>query len=169
MNRQALEQALRDATAYWLAAAEKQLGRHFPLPEIRFDLRGQAAGQYRGHPLPCIRYNLELAGRQPEAFLRRTPGHEVAHYVIHQMHPRQRLRPHGPEWRQLMESLGLEPSRCHEFDTGGVTTRRQRRFSYRCACRKHELSATRHNRVIRGQAEYRCTHCGERLVAQSRN
>ncbi len=164
-----MRQALHEATAYWVERAANLTGRRFALPHIRFDLRGQAAGQYRGHPRPCIRYNLELARHQFDAFLRRTPGHEVAHYIIHQMHPRRRIRPHGPEWRKLMESLGLDPSRCHEFDTGMVPTRRQRRFPYHCGCRTHELSATRHNRMRRGQAEYHCASCGERLEPVTEN
>ena len=158
-----MRQTLAEATAYWVEQAARLTGRRFALPHIRFDLKGRAAGQYRSHPHPCIRYNLELASQQFDAFLDRTPGHEVAHYVIHQMHPGRRVRPHGPEWRKLMENLGLDPSRCHEFDMSKVPTRRQRRFPYRCRCQTHELSATRHNRIRRSQAEYRCKRCGQRL------
>ncbi len=158
-----MRQALHEATAHWVEQAARLTGRRFALPHIRYDLKGRAAGQYLSHPHPCIRYNLALAKQQFDAFLERTPGHEVAHYVIHQMHPKGRVKPHGPEWRELMKKLGLDPSRCHEFDTSGVPTRRQRRFPYRCGCRTHELSATRHNRVRRGQVDYRCAMCGERL------
>ncbi|BAO44656.1 SprT family zinc-dependent metalloprotease [Thiolapillus brandeum] len=160
-----IRQALEEATIYWLEKASRLLGQSFEPPLLRFDLRGQAAGQYRSHPRPCIRYNLDLAALQFDAFLARTPGHEVAHYVIDQRFPNQRLRPHGPEWRDLMHGLGLDASRCHEFSLEGVPTRRQRRHAYRCACREHELSSTRHNRVLRGQAEYRCRSCGKVLVS----
>jgi SprT protein len=160
-----MREALTEATRYWLEKAGILLDRHFDLPLIRFDLRGQAAGQYRSHPRPCIRYNLILATAQFDAFLERTPGHEVAHYIIDQLHPHRRTRPHGPEWRRLMQDLGLDASRCHVFNLDAVTTHRQRRFSYRCACREHHLSATRHNRILRGQAEYRCRSCGKVLVS----
>ena len=157
--------ALAEATRYWVEKAGILLDRHFDLPLIRFDLQGQAAGQYRSHPRPCIRYNLVLAAAQFDAFLERTPGHEVAHCIIDQLHPQRRTRPHGPEWRQLMKDLGLDASRCHTFILDEVPTRRQRRFDYRCACQAHRLSATRHNRILRGQAEYRCGSCGEVLVS----
>jgi len=62
-----------------------------------------------------------------------------------------------------MTAFGLEPSRCHEFDLAQVSTRRQRRFRYRCDCREHELSATRHNRILRGEQRYSCRKCGREL------
>ncbi|WP_456375800.1 SprT family zinc-dependent metalloprotease [Thiolapillus sp.] len=160
-----IRQALTDATAHWLEKARILLGRGFDMPEIRFDLRGQAAGQYRNHPQPCIRYNLSMAAGQLESFLARTPGHEVAHYVIDQLHGRRNIRPHGSEWRQLMADLGLDAARCHCYSLEKVPTRHQQRYLYRCACQNHELSATRHNRILRGKAEYRCRRCGETLVS----
>ncbi len=160
-----MRQGLEEATGYWLEQASQLLERSFDPPWLRFDLRGQAAGQYRSHPRPCIRYNLDLAALQFDAFLARTPGHEVAHYVIDQLFPGQGLRPHGPEWRSLMTALGLDSSRCHEFKLEGVPARRQRRHKYRCACQEHALSTTRHNRVLRGQARYHCRRCGEVLVS----
>ncbi|MGQ7159007.1 SprT family zinc-dependent metalloprotease, partial [Escherichia coli] len=30
----------------------------------------------------------------------------------------------------------------------------------------HQLTVRRHNRVVRGEAVYRCVHCGEQLVAK---
>jgi SprT protein len=42
----------------------------------------------------------------------------------------------------------------------GIPTRSQRRYSYRCDCLIHHLSARRHNLIARGAAGYRCRHCG---------
>lgn len=151
-------------TRQWLERAETHWGRPLEPVEVRFDLKGAAAGQYRFHPRPCIRYNAELAAQQFEAFCARTPPHEVAHHVVARFHEGRRVRPHGPEWQSVMRAFGLEPSRCHDFDLEGVTTRRQRRYRYRCACREHELSATRHNRMVRGERIYICRSCGEALV-----
>ena len=155
---------LVEITRHWLEQAEVHFGRKLEPVEVRLDLRGRSAGQYRSHPHPIIRYNPEMAAAQFGAFCARTPPHEVAHHAVAQHHGLDGVKPHGPEWQAVMTAFGLEPSRCHEFDLSRVTTRRQRRFRYRCACREHELSATRHNRILRGEQCYSCRNCGEVLV-----
>jgi SprT protein len=110
-----------------------------------------------------IRYNLQMASLQPERFLSETVTHEVAHLLTWLLHGRN-ARPHGPEWQSMMRFLGIEsPRRCHDF-RGGEPARRQRRWSYRCACRTHHLSTTRHNRIQKG-ARYQCAACGGALQA----
>ena len=132
-----------------------------PDPVIRFDLRGQAAGQVRWHqPGGCeIRYNLDIARRHQHDFLARTVPHEVAHLLTVACHGR--TSPHGPEWRAMMQYLGVSnPTRCHDYSVDEDLVRRQRRWRYQCACRGHQLSTTRHKRIQRGTTIYRCSICG---------
>ncbi len=150
-------------TRGWLERAEVLMGQEFAPVQVRFDLCGAAAGQYRIHPAPCIRYNAALAARQFEDFCARTPPHEVAHHVVAQLHGHCGARPHGPEWRAVMRRFGLQPERCHDYDLSGLQVHRHRRFHYRCDCGTHALSATRHNRVQRGERSYFCRRCGKRL------
>ncbi len=138
-----------------------------PRVEVRFDLRGLAAGQYRcewrdGRPRCLIRFNPEVFALDPEQHLRETVAHEVAHHLTFHLHPR--ARPHGPEWAAWMAFFGLEARARGGYRVDGIRARRQRRFGYRCACdgREHALSATRHNRIQRG-VRYRCPRCGETL------
>lgn len=161
------QQALLEITHYWITKAEKLYEQTFPMPEVRFDLRGQSAGQYRGGAHPCIRYNMEMAAPQFEAYSHRTPPHEVAHYIVDCLHPNKHFKPHGFQWQELMQAFGLEPSRCHQYDLENVRQRKQRRFVYQCACQEHQLSATRHNRVQYRGMNYRCIKCGETLQLAS--
>lgn len=133
------------------------------VPEIRFDLRGQAAGQFRidVSGLAVIRYNPTLLARHEHEFLAQTVPHEVAHYLTF-LHFGRGVRPHGEEWRQIMLELGADPRRCHTFDTSGTVTRRVRRYAYHCECSDHALSSIRHHRVLRG-ASYLCKRCGQPL------
>lgn len=140
------------------------LGRATPKINIRCDLKGQAAGKVTWRPgePPLVRYNLDMARHQPEAFVQETVPHEIAHVLCHLLHPR--ARPHGPEWRVIMQRLGAEPKRCHAFEIPKTASRkRQQRWPYQCHCREHLLSSTRHYRVVRGQSSYQCTSCGETL------
>lgn len=135
-----------------------------PVPEIRFDLRGMTAGQciWRRRRTPVLRFNLRLAEDHRDDFVTTTVAHEVAHLVTIACHGK--APPHGEEWRAVMRHLGIgNPERCHRYAVDSSGLRRQRRWAYACDCREHQLSTTRHNRVRRDQAEYRCRHCGGRL------
>jgi SprT protein len=148
-----------------LDAGVKLIGREVAMPEIRFDLRGQAAGQFRmdAASRALIRYNPALLARHETEFLAQTVPHEVAHYLT-LLHFGRGVRPHGEEWRQIMRALGTDPSRCHQFDVSGIAARRVRRFAYHCDCGDHALTSIRHHRVLRG-ARYLCKRCGQALRA----
>jgi SprT protein len=165
----ALAQRLEAETHAWLERGRPlclQAGRRLPDVAVRLDLRGASAGQlrqYRNGDL-VIRYNLAMAAAQPEAFIAQTVPHEVAHVITHVCHGR--VRPHGAEWRRVMAWFGFdEPTRCHDFAPPGGPSRRQRRWDYRCGCREHQLSTTRHNRAQQGLA-YICRACGMPLRYQ---
>lgn len=166
MDPAALTAQLRQATGTCIERAAPLLpGQARQLRDIglRFDLRGRAAGQTRlgTRGKLEIRYNLEIAGLQPDAFARETVPHEVAHVVTWLLHGH-RARPHGTEWQAVMHHLGIpSPRRCHDFDMPPV--RRQRRWPYRCACRVHQLSTTRHRRVQQQGIRYHCSTCGAAL------
>ena len=126
-------------------------------PVISFDLKGQAAGQanYRENK---IRFNRQLLEKYTPEFVDQTVPHEFAHLVAYQKFGR-RIRPHGMEWKRVMEAFGVDPARTHSFDV--APTRRLKRFHYRCHCpgSDYQLSSIRHNRVQRGGI-YLCRKCG---------
>lgn len=138
------------------------------LVRVAFDLRGRSAGQMRvdggGHCV--IRYNPLLLLRYGDAFLERTVPHEVAHYLAYRRFGRT-IRPHGVEWRGIMQQLGAAPTRCHDYDVTGLAARRLRYFDYHCGCADHRLSSIRHNKVADGR-RYLCRRCGEVLRPGSR-
>jgi SprT protein len=139
-------------------------GATLPDPLIRFDLRGQSAGQvqWRKGCRPLLRYNMDIARRHETDFLAVTVAHEVAHLVTAACHGR--TRPHGSEWRKVMAFLGIaHPQRCHQYALDDDAVKRQRRWRYACDCGKHELSTTRHNRIQAGATSYHCRACGSPL------
>lgn len=161
------EQRARERTQALVMLGQRLIGRALPQPSVKFDLRGQSAGQVRfdARGRGLIRYNAALLRRHGDDFLRRTVPHEVAHYVAYLHHGRT-IRPHGPEWRQMVAALGGQPVRCHDYDVDGLRQRKTRWFAYHCRCGEHKLSSIRHNRVS-GGARYRCRRCGETLMAGS--
>jgi SprT protein len=149
-------------TCRYIDLAAQLLERPLQHIPVLFDLRGSAAGMFKAAGnRHWIRYNPWIFARHYRENLANTVPHEVAHYVVHRMCARQRVppKPHGAEWRTLMEAFGAAPRVTFDLDLAGVPQRRQRRHLYRCGCREHRISTTRHNRAQRGDGIYCCRYC----------
>ena len=128
--------------------------------DVRFDLAGSAAGMYCYKAASrWLRFNPWVFAKDMRLHLADTVPHEVAHYAIHQRFGNRRVKPHGPEWRDLMVALGANPKATYSSDLSGVPIRKQRRHPYECACREHSVSTTRHNRIQARRATYCCNYC----------
>ncbi len=139
------------------------------LPDIRFDIKGAVWGYYVRHGQQrWIRYNPSLFCKYYASGLNETVPHEVAHYAVDSLFPKRRCKPHGVEWKAVMHEFGIaSPRATASYDTSGLDVRRQHRYDYSCGCRQHQLTSTRHNRILRGQ-HYLCRGCGEVLNAVSK-
>jgi SprT protein len=168
-----LDRAVRARHAALLEQTRARLaaGGHRDLPEPRLDYfdhrldAGRALAPDDRRSGGVIELNLVYLRSHFRDMIEQTLPHELAHLVVMHLHPRQRVRPHGPQWQAVMRDwFGVEPERTHRFDVQDVRTRRQRRWRYRCDCREHELSTVRHNRARRG-TRYLCRECRQPLVA----
>ena len=126
---------------------------------VRFTLRGLTAGSSHWAKR-TLNFNLILATNNLSEFLARTVPHEIAHLYQTKIYPLS--DPHGKEWKRIMRLGGYAPVRCHSYDTSGLTTYKH---TYVCNCpnRTHMLSTVRHNKVVRGVANYTCTICKTRI------
>ena len=153
------------ATRDTVQQAERLFEREFHLPAIRFDLSGRTVGMYRVRRRQQeIRYNPYIFGKYFDDNLANTVPHEVAHYLADELFGARNIRPHGTEWRTIMQRLGAEPAVTCQYDLSGIPQRRQRRFEYSCGCSRHAISAVRHNRVQGGKGRYLCRQCRQPLV-----
>ena len=135
-----------------------------PPVQIGFDLKGRNAGIFELRNSLCrIRFNKIILINNFEQSLEQTVPHETAHYLTYKIFGRRNIKPHGPQWREIMKILGATADIYHNFDLKNVPIRQQRRFIYSCNCKQHELTATRHNRVFREHATYHCRLCGNIL------
>lgn len=137
---------------------EAMYNKKFTRPAVSFKLVGRVAGRafyYRNR----ISLNLQLLIENGEDFVNDTPGHEAAHLIAFALHGGD-IRPHGSEWREIMLDIGQNPNRCHNFKT--TPARIHKKHVYFCVCKKHEVSTTLHNRMLRGR-RYICKKCGAYL------
>lgn len=164
----AQQQQVVAQTRHFIELANREMGCRLRDIPVRFDLTGRAAGMYKVQRRQrMIRYNPYLMARYFEDGLNVTVPHEVAHYVVEQVHGR-KVRPHGPEWKSVMTLFGVENQRATApFDLAGIPQRRHRKFDYRCACRPHSVGARRHQNIQKGLAQYVCRHCGHILEKSS--
>lgn len=156
-----------EATHGWIRRASGIYGCAFESLPVLFDLKGRMAGMYRvmrGERV--VRFNPWIFAKYPEDSMGVTVPHEVAHYVTDMLHGFENIRPHGPEWQEVMRHFGVDPDEAviHRLDLTGIPIRRQRRHPYRCNCRTHQLSGVRHGRIVRKSARYFCRRCGADLV-----
>jgi SprT protein len=153
-----------EAVNGFIRVGESHYGRSFAAVPVLFDLKGKTSGMYRVRGRErVIRFNPWIFAKHYRESLASTVPHEVAHYLTDRVYGLHRIRPHGREWRELMAAFGADARVTSDYSLEGIPRRNSRRYAYRCECRSHELSAIRHNRVQRGQAQYQCRYCGSRL------
>lgn len=159
-------QEIQARVSYDINRAQRLLDISLAPIEALLDLSGTTAGMYcyKGDQR-WLRFNPWVFATDMPLHLRDTVPHEVAHYAIHQQFGRRKVKPHGQEWQSLMVAMGANPSATYTADFSQIPVRRQRRHAYRCACRDHSVSTTRHNRICAGRAIYRCSYCNHALAA----
>ncbi len=152
-------------TVRYIRLAEELLDRRFDLIPVVFDLGGRTAGMFKACKAEClIRFNPWIFAKYFPENLRDTVPHEVAHYIVHELYDLHRVKPHGPEWRALMEAFDANPDVTFRLDLDGIPQRRQRTHAYHCRCRTHAVSSTRHNRARAGRGSYCCRYCRGELI-----
>jgi len=161
-----LQQAqVEERTEHFICQAEGLFSRQFERIPVLFDLAGRTAGMFKmvGRQR-CIRYNPWIFAKYFDENLSDTVPHEVAHYIVHEVYGRRRIKPHGPQWQALMSQFGADAGVTFNMDLAGIPQRSQKTHPYRCDCRTHDVSTTRHNRVKRGSGRYHCRFCDGQLV-----
>lgn len=130
----------------------------FPEPAVTYQQRGTSAGTAWLERWE-IRLNPALLLANQQRFIDEVIPHELAHLLVYRQFGR--VAPHGKEWRWMMATvLHTPPSRTHQFDLSAVRTMT---YPYRCGCQHHALTVRRHNRIQRGETQYRCRVCGDIL------
>ena len=97
------------------AKAEVEFKREFKLPLVGFRLMGRTAG-WAYYVENKIEFNSVLLVENEKDMLEDTVVHEIAHLISWQVYGREG-RGHGWMWKSVMNRLGVEPTRCHDYDT----------------------------------------------------
>jgi SprT protein len=157
----ALQQAVMRCLREKLLIANQRLDSQYPEPKVLYQQRGTSAGTAWLERWE-IRLNPVLLIENEQLFIEEVIPHELAHLLVHKQFGR--VAPHGKQWQWMMEQvLNIPARRTHKFEVASVQSKT---YGYHCDCQVHQLTVRRHNRVLRGEAEYRCRQCGKLLRAQ---
>lgn len=160
-----LQEQVINQTNYFIKNAEDYYHKSFSEIPVLFDLSGKAAGMYRVKAgQRVIRYNPYIFAKYFDDNYSETIPHEVAHYVTDILYGLRTIRPHGNEWKSVMQVFGVAANRTANYDLGGLPVRTFQKFVYHCGCQNYELTSRRHNKVLRGTGHYLCRECGGKLL-----
>lgn len=142
-----------------VAISKNAMSQDEKLPAPDFSLRGTCAGRANDR---ILRYNLDIAVNNIEAFLDDTVPHEIAHVLQRRHYPYS--KPHGPEWKKFCILLtGKMLPRCHTFDCEKARNVRRAKYVCGCAGKIYNLSTIRINRIKKG-TKYTCPSCRIQLT-----
>lgn len=146
---------IRNKVAEIIAIGEQKFGVKLPPIDVRFDLRGRAAGQacYRGNYF-YLRFNIQhiaLGGKTYDHLLNFTVSHELAHSFC-QANP-QFGRNHDAGWKRVCLALGGNGRRCYGEDDAPEAVAASRPYVY-ITTAGHEIRVTKimHTKIQRGGA-----------------
>lgn len=162
------QQQVIESTHYCISRASELMQCKLAIIPVKFNLKGRAAGMFCvSAGQQWIRYNPYIFAKYFSDNLSQTIPHEVAHFAIEQVYGHDHVRPHGREWRALMQAMGVtDASRTCTYDLTGIPQRKQHYHSYLCDCSHHQLTRQRHNRIKRDGMRYYCRQCQQLLILQ---
>lgn len=160
-----LQQLVIEETNRFIKSAVEYYGEEMKEVPVLFDLTGKAAGMYRVKAgQRVIRYNPYVFAKYYDDNFSETIPHEVAHYVTDILYGLRRIRPHGAEWKSVMQIFGVAANRTANYDLSGLPVRSFQTYVYHCGCQNFELTSRRHNKILKGTGHYMCRDCGGKLL-----
>lgn len=136
--------------------------------DITFNLKGRAAGMYRVKrkifsQTREIRYNPFIFSKYFDDNFKTTIPHEVAHYISDLIYGLRNIKPHGREWKEIMQAFNADATVTAAYDLTGIPQRGKTLYTYQCSCREHRIGAIRHNRIKKQGGTYICNLCKQTL------
>ena len=161
------QQVVEQTHAYIKQATQLFSIKNTPV-EISFNLKGQSAGMYRVsgkiyRQKREIRYNSHIFSKYFDDNFKITIPHEVAHYISDIVYGLKNIKPHGKEWKEIMQAFGADPKVTADYDLSGIPLKNKILYDYQCSCREHQLGSIRHNRIRKKRTQYYCNYCKQLL------
>jgi len=123
-------------------------------------------------PYHVISLNAKLLLEFGDLYINEVFVHEYAHAVVAEYISGtsktnfKKVKPHGQEFKEVCSWFGIvgksTTSLFSKSETLNIEKRRQKKWTYSCSCREHNITTTKHNKILRG-AQYNCKICKEAI------
>ncbi|MDR1975353.1 MAG: SprT-like domain-containing protein [Campylobacteraceae bacterium] len=113
----------------------------------------------KGRKSYLIRLHGKLLNEFKQEYIKDVLTHEFAHAV--QMELFTKTKPHGKEWKSIMETLSGKAYKKSNINYCLPKNRTLKTYLYKCACSQHSITSIRHNKITRGIMTYKCKKCGQ--------
>jgi len=152
------------------------------IPILDYNLTGKIAGKayWKSN---MIKLNINyLNSKYQDDMITETLYHEYGHLVNSYLlrtnnYPdkrydsffKSRVKPHGKEWKFLMNVMNMSDSVTHDYDKIEIEIENERmynRITYVCLCNEWEETKSSHNKMRRG-VKYFCQSCKSHLVLKN--
>jgi len=151
-----------------ITIAEKHFNREFKRIPIQFSNKLTKTGGYfqfsrnwiqqeQGNGAIKIQLSNSILRLNPETFLAEVPGHECAHFIIHEVYGPDE-QSHGQRWKGVMQLFGQTANRCHN-----MKTEQSNQFKYNVNGTEVMVGKIRHNKIQSGRANYSLRGAGKIL------
>jgi len=152
---------------HFVALGNEVLGTDLEGPYVKFDKRGTCGGT-AWYAQMELNFNAGLMVDNWDEYMNQVIPHEVAHLLKEHIYGRGpgRNSAHGYYWKKVMQAIGVNPDRTHAMDVSKVAMPKAKHI-YVCEGCGQEivLSSVRHNKMLRGRANYSHNKCkGAKLV-----
>ena len=131
-----------------------------PNLEIYFFRNKKATAGICKSDCSALGFNLDVAELHPTKF-RDTIIHEVSHLIQLSCYSKAKQF-HGPEFRRINVLLGGNGSTTCTYHK--IEADMSKYIEYTCPCHdEHYISKIKHGKIVRGEANYRCSKCHNRI------
>lgn len=183
MNDKQIKEAIVERVKWSMDKLNAKFGTNYPVPPITFKLRGRAAGTFEWrrarHGMQLhevnhsVNFHLVFAAENFDDYIINTVPHEVAHYFVFARYEMpyitkgdrvglRKVKAHGYEWKSAMWAMGLDATRCHEYDTAtqSAMTGRPKEYVYACSCSETRVTKVKHTNLQNNPFRYMyCRKC----------
>lgn len=166
MNHMTVSADLKARVTAKIAECIKMSGVNIAMPTIKYDINSARLGGTANHSKNLIRVNPVFLNAYADHYIDQTCTHEAAHLIARAKYGRM-ISSHGPEWKQVMRDLGVQPDRCHNYKVPEGLKVGKNVAKHACVCERcgyeYHVGTKVANKISEG-ASYRHRGCGGKIV-----
>lgn len=111
-----------------------------------------------------FRFNKKIIEINKEKYLS-VVEHEFGHLIVSIIHKKEKVLPHGKEWKEVMRALGAKEigATTKEFKEEVKEAYKGNLIECECKCQKHYLTKAKVNKMVLENVKFKCVKCDKEV------